>query len=78
MVRRVEVIHIYSSLNTWIDMLILFEVQSDEDSGKVKKVIQGAYERWFTSEGNIIEPIGDYISSELDAVKIKHTIYYKA
>lgn len=74
MIERVTALHIYSDLNTWIDMLITLENESEFE--KAGKIISGAYDRWFTSEAGDDMVIGDYIDSELDKENICHTIYY--
>ena len=76
MVRAVRAVHLCSSLNIWIDMVILVEAQSDMEFERAGVITQEAYDRWFDCEGCSDIPIGDYISSMLDAAQIGHTIYY--
>ena len=73
MMERVTAIHVFSELNTWIDMLIMPE--NDMELDRAEKIVNAAYDDWFSCENDSDMPIGDYISSELNKASISHTIY---
>lgn len=67
-------INVYSVLNDWIDFCIT--ISAYEDFAKAEEIVQATYNNWF--DGDIDEPIADYISQCLTENDIEHEIYFKA
>lgn len=67
-------INVYSEMNPWIDFCIILE--NDKDAPEAKRIIEQAYDEWFSLDNQTDEPISEYISKKLEDVYICHEIYF--
>ena len=67
-------INVYSEMNPWIDFCVVLENEKDIDDAT--KIIEQAYNEWFSATNQTDEPIMEYISRRLTDVCIWHEIYF--
>lgn len=74
MVERITALNVYSLSNTWLDIIIIIEDDSEID--RAEEVIEAAYNEWFTTETGDTMTISEYIDEALNKEEINHTIYF--
>lgn len=75
MVQPTSGFHIYSDLNTWIDFMIVIDI--DESFSKVEKIISEAEETYWTDKDAYSETMADWIGSKLEENNISFEIFFK-
>ena len=75
MVQSTNCIHVCSELNTWVDFMI--KISAYEDFARAEKVVNDAFDDYWTNDDANDEAIADWIGCKLTENDIEFEIYFK-